>query len=170
MTAFTRKTLEKECVNLVLDTLRAYVTDPLTPARPTTSWIRTSVLYREEPQDNTSRKSFLVKESAKAGFPQVIVSDFNEINTLSYFYKGSLKSAGYKVNCELTLRVLDKGDITRISNLCGQISDVLMDYKNSKLINSGISNLNWTINTMPPNFADDYFEKQILLTFTARVS
>jgi CTP:phosphocholine cytidylyltransferase-like protein len=77
----------------------------------------------------------------------------------------------YQVSCELTIRLLDVGDVTRISNLAGQISKALYTYRGSTLMDKGISKLQWNIVSTTGYAADDneYNEKQVLLTFNARV-
>jgi len=173
MTKINRISAESTIVTNFLKLFRLYLSDPLIPVRTNTNWIRSSEMVRKdmtpegaEPLSN--RKRTIVKESLKPDYPQVIVCDYNEKSA-----RKSIKlvtGSYYQVDCELTIRIKDVGDVTRISNLAGQVSQILHKYYQSDIMPNGISNLDWDI-VSTSGYADDdneFNEKQVLLTFTAR--
>ncbi len=168
MTKIERSALRSTVIKLFLEVLRNNLVDPLTPKRPNASWIRSSLLLREEPSVNNGRKDFLIKESAKPGFPQVVVCDFNETTEQHTYNKGT--DPNYKTTCELTIRVLDSGPVNRCDSLAGQISNILKTKRATDFSPNGISKMNWTSMTMPDNLADDYHENQFTITFVARLT
>lgn len=173
MTKITRATAESTIIKLFLTKLRLSLVDPLSPARTNSNWIRSKVEVRKSiiPTGNTdlTRKKYLIKESDKPDFPQVVVGGFRETNEPATIKLDT--NVYYRVPCELTIRVLDTdGDYTRIGDLIGQISGTLYtNYSKDYQVN-GISDLKWQI-IPTPNWetdAGEYNEKQVLLTFNAR--
>lgn len=175
MTKINRKLLENHIVTSVfLPVLRTGLIDVVLPARTTSNWIRSSVLTTqssvpESDSKTVGRKKYIVKESAKPGFPQVIVGDFNTYNEVDSTINGKIN---YRANCTLNIRILDIGDVTRVSNLAGQVSALLMTTKYTTLRTGGLSRLEWDeIST--PGYSDDdndYNEKQIEVRFEARLT
>lgn len=173
MTKINRAKAERTIVNLFLALLRNQLTDPLSPARENINWIRASEYVRDEviPEGAipvNTRKRQIIKESRKPDYPMVIVSDYTEKNEVETIKVDT--DVHYLVSCELTIRIKDVGDVTRIGNLAGQISSMLKTYRQSQLLTKGISRLEWDTTPVMGYAVDDneYNEKQILLTFRAR--
>jgi hypothetical protein len=174
MTKINRASADKVITNIFIDALRVRLSDPLSPARTNSNWIRSKSTIRTDiiPAGNQdlSRKRYLQKESDKPDFPEVVVGGYRETNEITTINLGN--GVYYRVPCELTIRVLDNSsDVTRIGNLISQISYVLRKFYVSDLQSKGISNLEWSIIPTPGFETDsgEYNEKQVLLTFTARV-
>lgn len=169
MTAIKRKELESVIINKFLTVLRNNLTDPLSPARANSNWVRSSVMVRAATANPQGRKRYILKQSQKPGYPQVIVSDFNDNNSKVTINKSGGRQI--KVEGELTIRILDIGDVTRIGSLAGQISNTL-STRTSEFTSVGLGNLEWESISLP-GYADDdneYNEKQISLTFIARLT
>lgn len=178
MTKIDRSKIEKYIVtDLFLPTLRKYLVDPNSSSvqvkRPNSSWVRSSIPVRTENSNSNARdfgvKRNIVKESTKPQYPYVIIGDFNETNTAETIEV--VDNVYYRVDGELTIRILDVGDVTRVSNLAGQISNILYEYKKSVFMAKGLSNLEWNIVSTPGYSADnnEFNEKQIIVTFNARI-
>lgn len=178
MTKIKREKLEHDIVtNIFLPLLRLKLVEPGASLnqnhRPTNTWVRSSMPVRDGVANKQVRdfgaKRNIVKESLKPQYPYVIVENFNENNEVATIKVNT--DVYYKVPCELTIRLVDVGDVTRISNLAGQISSILKDNRESDLLAKGLSRLKWNIVSTPGYSSDDgeMNEKQILLTFDARV-
>lgn len=175
MTKIIRSQLEHKIItDIFLPVLRENLSDVYSVSRTASQWIRSSILNSKNsvPEKNdltVGRKKYIVKESVKPGYPQVIIGDFNVSNEVDSMINNKLN---YRANCTLNIRILDIGDVTRISNIAGQISAILMTKKYTDLRTGGISKLSWDeIST--PGYSDDdndFNEKQIELKFEARLS
>jgi hypothetical protein len=167
MTKIERIELEHKIISdIFLPVLREGITDVYTPQRNNSKWIRSSTLVTQA--STVGRKKYLVKESAKAKFPEIIVGNFVERNVVDNFINGKIN---YRVDGELDIIITDVGDVTRVSNLAGQISDLLITTKYTTLRNLGISKLEFDI-IPTPGYSDDdnnYNEKQINVRFEARL-
>jgi hypothetical protein len=171
MTKINRNALESSIINSLLTILRAGLTDVYIPVRTGTNWIRSSMKVTEPSTsaESVGRKKYIIKEASKPNFPQVIVQDFVERNVTNTFINGKIN---YEVECEVTIRVLDIGGVSRIGGLASQISDLLVTKKATDLRTAGISKLEYDVISLP-GYADDdndYNEKDISLRFTARLS
>lgn len=178
MTKIARNKLENYIVtDLFLPVLRKYLTDPkatsIQNSRPNASWIRSSFPVRKDNSNAQVRdygvKRNIIKEAEKPQYPYVIIGDFNETNEAQTIEVST--NVYYKVSCELTIRILDVGDVTRVSNLAGQLSKLFYTYKKTEFMSKGISNLEWNVVSTAGYSSDDgeLNEKQVLLTFDARV-
>lgn len=176
MTKIDRSKLENYIVtSIFLPVLRKYVEDPCVQLkRPNSSWIRSSMPIRTSETNSSvhdyGSKRKIIKESAKPQYPYVIIGDFNETNTPETIEV--VNNVYYNTSGELTIRIVDVGDVTRISNLAGQISQILYKYKKSEFLSKGISNMEWSVVSTPGYSSDDgeLNEKQILITFNARIN
>lgn len=160
MTKIKRMNIESTLVTGLLTIFRKYLSDPLNPQRTNTLWIRSSVMSSETPTVNHGRKSYIVKESNKPSFPQVIIGNYQEINTKQYI-NNHWVTAG-----EIIIRILDVGDVTRIGGLGGQISYIIKNYS-SVFSDIGIKKITMTA-TPTGSGADEinsFFEKEITLSF-----
>lgn len=168
MTKIKRTELEHKIITgIFLPVLREGLTDVHTPARTNSNWIRSSMLITQP--STVGRKKYIVKESAKPSFPQVIVGDFIEKNVVDNFIDGKIN---YRVNAELNIIITDVGPVSNVSNLAGQISNLLMSRKYTSLRKLGISRLEFDI-VSTPGYSDDdndYNEKQIEVRFEARLT
>jgi hypothetical protein len=178
MTKITRSTLEHTVVvDIFLNSLRNRLVDPNAPTtktrRPNSSWIRSSFPVRTsntiEGVTDYGTKRKIIKESEKPQYPYVIVENFNETNEAVSINVDD--SVYYRVPCELTIRLTDVGDVTRISNLAGQISNVFYKHKKADYSSKGISNLQWVVVSTPGYASDgnEFNEKQVIVTFDARI-
>ena len=174
-TILTRKNLENYIItDIFLPLLRDNLKDPsvsnVKHARPSSSWIRCSLPVRQATSSDGVRdygsKRTIVKESAKAQYPYVILTSFEEENSLQTIDPSS--KCHYAVDCTLTIRVLDVGDVTRVANLAGQISHLLQTKKKDSLLIHGLQNLEWNVVSLKGYTVDssEYYEKQIVLAFT----
>jgi hypothetical protein len=173
MTKITRSSIESTVINLFINTLRTYLVDPNTSTtRQNANWIRSS--YQVEIGSSnglTASKgsNHLIKPKEMVGFPVVIVEAFESKNTQKTIYVST--NVNYEVACELTIRLLDNNNVTRIGSLGSQIENILETYR-STFMASGITKLEWS-NIPTGNYASDgstYNERQIMVTFIARVS
>jgi len=167
MTKFSRISLESEVINLFLSVLRDKLTDPRSPKRTNTNWIRSEMQVRKNTPDPNKRT--FIKNSEFVGYPEVIVEEFKTKNQQKTIYINS--NVNYEVSCELTIRILDINSVVNTGNLGSQIEYVLENYR-TKFMGDGITKLEWD-NIGTGSYAsddNDFNERQILVTFVARCS
>jgi len=171
--SFTRSSFETTVVNLFLTNLRTYLSDPITPARTNTNWIRSSLMVKNDSTPTTdtdlTRKRWLTKESNKPGMPQVVVGNVTLDSSQKTINLGT--NPNYESEAELTIRIVDIGDISRIGNLTSQIDSLLETYRGT-FMTSGVSNMSWAIlsDVGGPESESEYRESQIVVRFKSRFS
>ena len=171
MSEINRSEIENSVINLFLTVLRNNLSDPISPKRNNSKWIRSQIENRATPEANSGRKKYIIKNAYKVGYPQVIVGEFDEDNIPATIMNGT--SANYFTNCTLKIFLEDSGHAPNVlGNLHGQISNILYTEQNNSLKAGGITRLKWQIvSTFPySNDTGDYNEKQILLNFRVMLS
>jgi len=165
MTKINRSSIESTIIAGILVILRKCLTDPLNPKRTNSNWIRNSAKVTETPTTNYGRKHYIVKESAKPLYPQVIVQSYDEDNKQKYI------TSKYETTSNCIIRIMDIGDPTRVGGLGGQISNIVKTHL-SDFYKLGIKNLSFTATPTVEggDGENDFYEKEITLSYTVIVN
>jgi hypothetical protein len=163
-----RDSLPNTIVTLFLDVFRNNLSDVCSPKRTNTKWIRSDLQYNKTKlnQSTSSKgKIRISKPKAHVGFPQVVVSNYQETND-EYVINDKMLTEG-----SVTVRVVDISTPQRIDSLAASIGN-LLKTKKSTLISNGLSKITWDITPVNEFGFDDnmYNEKDILINFRVRVS